>query len=238
MIELLEKRRLFAIEVTEGFPGFYEVRGDGADDVIAVFVDQSARTISVNGVLYGNASFVAVFGGAGNDQIGVSGSGGGPVGAAVVGGEGDDVLALNGLDGGVWGGPGSDRIDLESTFRGQAHGEAGNDHIVVSGAVAGADLRGGEGDDVIDAQGASVPVVLYGDGGRDRLYGSPLGDILDGGPGRDYLFGRDGDDQFYARDQDLDYVIGGGGTDTALTDEYEMNVANVEAVIKPDQAPL
>src|SRR5687768_7772070 len=44
VIEPLEPRRLFAIEVSEGFPGFYEVTGDGADDVIAVVVDQSART--------------------------------------------------------------------------------------------------------------------------------------------------------------------------------------------------
>ena len=233
LVETLESRTLFAIGVSEGAPGFFEVTGDSADDAVSIFVDQSARTLSVNGVVYGNAAFVTVYGNGGNDQVSVSGTGGGRIGASISGGEGDDVLSLGSVDGAIWGGPGNDRIDLESVFRGQAYGEGGNDHIVVSGLCTDADVRGGEGDDTIDAQGSSVAVVLYGDNGRDRLYGSPLADILDGGPGRDYLFGRDGDDQFYTRDDDLDYVIGGGGIDTCYCDATEMNISGVEVVIKP-----
>ena len=89
------------------------------------------------------------------------------------------------------------------------------------------------GDDVIDAQGSTVPVVLYGDDGRDRLYGSPKADILDGGAGRDILFGRDGDDQFYSRDGELDYIVGGGGIDTCLADVSEMNISGVEVILTP-----
>jgi hypothetical protein len=70
VIEALENRRLFAVGVSQGFPGFYEVEGDDAADEITVVVDQAARTVTVNGVAYGGA--------------------------------------------------GSDRIDLQSVFRGQA----------------------------------------------------------------------------------------------------------------------
>ena len=233
MIESLERRRLFAVTVTEGAPGFFEVTGDGADDVVTIFIDQSAGTVRVNGDTYPNALFVNVYGNGGNDQISVSGTGGTPIGVAVQGGDGDDVLSLNGVNGAAWGGAGNDRIDVASSFRAQAYGDDGIDHIVLSGACAQADVRGGNDDDTIDAQACTVPVVLYGDAGRDRLYGSPLGDILDGGPGRDYLFGRDGDDMFYARDGDLDYVIGGGGTDTCQTDDVEMKIFDVEVVVPP-----
>ena len=233
MIELLEKRRLFTVVVTEGFPGFYEATGDAADDFVTVLVDQNARTLTINGVAYGHASFLNVVGGGGNDVVSISGGGPGPIGLAVRAGEGDDVVTLDGVDGAVFGGIGNDRIELNDSFRGQAYGEDGNDQIILRGASAGADVRGGEGNDTLNAQESTVPVVLYGDGGWDRLYGSPLGDVLDGGPGRDYLFGRDGDDQFYTRDGDPDYVIGGNGIDTLLGDGTEMNISAVEVIIPP-----
>ena len=233
MIELLETRRLLAFTVTQGSPGFYEVTCDAADDVVTISVDQGGHSISVNGVIYGNASFVTIYGNGGNDQISVSATGAGSIGVSIQGGDGDDVLALSAIGGAAWGGPGGDRIDLTDSPRAQAYGEDGVDHIVVTGACPDGDLRGGEGDDVIDAQAATVPVVLYGEGGRDRLYGSPLDDILDGGTGRDYLFGRDGDDMFYTRDGDLDYVIGGNGTDTCQCDAAEMNISGVEVVLMP-----
>jgi Ca2+-binding RTX toxin-like protein len=232
VIERLEIRRLFAVNVAQGFPGFYEVTGDDADDSITITVDQTARSITVNNVTYARASFVNVYGYGGNDSISVSGSNG-VIGVAIRGGDGDDVLSLAGVSGGVWGGAGSDRIDLESSFRGQAYGEEGNDHIVVTGLCPGADLRGGDGDDVIDAQGSTVAVVLFGDDGRDRLYGSPKADILDGGAGRDYLFGREGDDQFYTRDGELDYVVGGGGDDTCQADVSEMMISGVKVILTP-----
>jgi Ca2+-binding RTX toxin-like protein len=232
VIESLESRRLFAVTLSQGAPGFYEVTGDDADDAITIVVNQPARTVTVNGVDYSRASFVNVYGNGGNDTISISGSPG-VIGVSVHGNDGDDVIALTGIGGAAWGGAGNDRIDLENSFRGQAYGEAGNDQIVVSGACPGADLRGGDGDDVIDAQGSTVAVVLFGDDGRDRLYGSPLGDILDGGAGRDILFGRDGDDQFYSRDGELDYVVGGGGIDTCQSDTAELNISGVEVILTP-----
>jgi hypothetical protein len=232
VIETLETRRHFAVSVTQGAPGFYEVTGDDADDAITIVVNQPTRTITVNGTAFSRVSFVNVYGNGGGDTINISG-GTGIIGVAVRGGDGDDVIALTGVGGAAWGGAGNDRIDLENCVRGQAYGEAGNDHIVVVGACPGADLRGGDGDDVIDAQGSTVAVVLYGDDGRDRLYGSPLADILDGGPGRDYLLGRDGDDQFYAQDGELDYIVGGGGNDTCLADASEMNISGVEVILTP-----
>ena len=234
MIEVLETRRLFAVVVTEGFPGFYEATGDAADDVVGVVVDQAARTITVNGVVYGHASFLNVYGLGGNDTINVASVGGAvPVGVGVRGGDGADAVTLSNVGGGVWGGSGNDRIELNDSFRAQAYGEDGNDMIVLRGDCADADVRGGGGNDTLNGQESTVPVVLFGDAGWDRLYGSPLADILDGGAGRDYLFGRDGNDQFYARDGDLDYVIGGNGIDTVISDASEMNTSGVEVILPP-----
>jgi hypothetical protein len=61
-------------------------------------------------------------------------------------------------------------------------------------------LYGGEGDDLLCALAVSqVPfsrISFYGEGGNDRIIGTPIGDTVDGGPGNDTLSGLGGLDTF------------------------------------------
>ena len=232
LIEGIEPRRHFAVVVSQGFPGFYEVTGDAADDVIAISIDQAARTFSLDGVVYGGVSAVNVYGNGGNDTVSINGANGlAPIGASVLGGEGNDTVTVNNVGTAVWGGPGDDTMEFNDSYRAEAYGEDGLDHITLRGNCLDAEVHGGPGNDTLVASGSAVPVFLYGDDGWDRLYGSPLGDVLDGGLDRDMMFGNGGGDQFYARDGSLDWIIGGEGIDTAVTDENEMSTSGTEVVI-------
>jgi hypothetical protein len=142
------------IKVTEGYPGFYEIRGTAGNDAITVQVNMADATMKVNGETFANVAYIVAYGEAGNDQISITSvDGSGMVGASVAAGDGNDSVTL-GLDGGVWGGGGSDAIYLMDSFRGEAYGEAGNDYISVSGACQDAQIRGGDGDDIVYMDGA------------------------------------------------------------------------------------
>lgn len=232
MIERLEHRALFALSVTEGFPGFYEITGDGEDDTASIHVDQANALFTLNGQVYGGALYVVVSTGSGSDTVTVDSSGVGAIGVSVFGEDGNDVIALSGLTGGAWGGPGDDRIELGGSYRGEAYGESGSDYITVKGISTDAGVDGGSGNDTLIATDSAVPLALYGGAGMDRLYGSPFGDILDGGLDRDMMFGNGGDDQFYARDGSLDWVIGGDGIDTAVCDPEEMSTSGTDVVLR------
>src|SRR4029078_4528094 len=64
-------------------------------------------------------------------------------------------------------------------------------------------VRGGAGNDTIDAHEAGVPVALFGEAGNDWLQGGRFSDLLVGGKGNDRLFGDRGDD----------LIVGGLGKD-------------------------
>lgn len=194
VLEALENRRLFTVSVTEGFPGFFEVNGDAGADVIDVQVNQSDQTIVVAGVgSFENVQHITVHGYGGDDTISVTNTNGaGYIGAAVLAGEGDDSVTMD-LDGGVWGGAGNDIIRLTDSFRAEAYGEAGDDSIFIRGGCADAEIRGGDGNDVIDCTSSTVIVIAYGDAGNDTLYGSKFADQLYGGTGTDVLYSGPGD---------------------------------------------
>jgi Ca2+-binding RTX toxin-like protein len=72
-------------------------------------------------------------------------------------------------------------------------------------------LRGGSGDDMIDASGLSTfSVVLRGDAGDDSLHGGGGKDALYGGTGHDHLEGHDGIDRLYGQSGN-DSLDGGEG---------------------------
>ena len=230
MIELLESRRMFAVSVVEGFPGFFEITGEDVDDVILISIDQAARTFTVDGATYGagKASYLTIYALAGNDTVNVSGSGTGPIGASVLAGDGDDSVMLDNVSGAAWGGAGNDVLDFSESFRAEAYGEDGNDRVILRGACIDSRVHGGDGNDMLLGSACTAPVFLFGESGNDRLYGSAYGDILDGGAGRDTMFGLGGDDQLYARDGETDWVLGGDGTDTAICDEGETSTGGTE----------
>jgi Ca2+-binding RTX toxin-like protein len=210
--EELERRRLCSVTVNETFPGYYEVVGDESDDVIVVSVSQNDSSFTLNDKTYTDVSYISVYGQGGNDTIDVSGSSAGAIGASIDGGDGNDAISLN-FDGGIWAGAGNDVLHLSNSFRGEAHGEGGDDQIFVSGDCIDPEINGGDGNDFIDASGNNYGVVIRGGEGDDTIYGSEHDDQIYGDAGTDFLYGLSGDDRFYCQEGACDHVFGGDGTD-------------------------
>ncbi len=115
---------------------------------------------------------------------------------------------------------------VANTRRIQMFGLAGGDTITLdetNGALPGADLFGGAGNDTII--GGSGNDLLFGQGGddilegkagNDLLFGGSGNDTLIGGAGNDQVFGQSGDDQMIWNPGDgTDLFEGGAGNDTA-----------------------
>ena len=229
---LLEGRRLLSATVTETFPGYFEVNGDETDDAIVIVVDQEQQSVSLDGNTYSGVSFLTVFGNGGNDKIDVSAAAGpgGSIGASVEGGDGDDELALN-INGAVRGDGGNDTLRLSDSFQGEVYGDDGDDRICVRGESVDAQIFGGEGNDLIDAIQNQYGVVIRGGGGDDTVYGSQHDDQIYGDDGVDILYGLGGNDTFYSRDAEMDHIFGGGGTDFAYVDDFDVPRSDVEYII-------
>jgi Ca2+-binding RTX toxin-like protein len=209
-LESLEGRRLLTVTVVQGYPGFYEIFGDDSDNEITIDVNPTDQTFSIDGLAFGGAQQVAVYGRGGNDLIMVSSSlPGFAVSASIDGGDGDDIISLN-FDGAVTGGPGNDRIYLYDSFRGEAYGGAGDDYIWIAGNSVDANIDGGEGDDWIDASSNYYKVFIHGGGGNDVIFGSNFDDHLFGDGGNDAIYGLGGNDTIFIRDGNYDVADGGG----------------------------
>ena len=116
---------------------------------------------------------------------------------------------------------------VANTRRIQVFGLDGGDTISLdetNGALPGADLFGGGGNDTIT--GASGNDQLFGQGGDDTLLGKAGNDLLFGGAGNDTLIGGAGNDQVFGQSGDdqmiwnpgdgTDLFEGGDGNDTAV----------------------
>ena len=229
-IETLEGRRFLTATVVEGYPGFYEIHGDGSDDTIDVSVSQSGQSFTVDGATYSNVSYIAVHSYGGDDLVSIhSDEGAGSIAVGVAAGDGRDTVLVN-FDGAIWGGNDDDIIYLSDSFYGGAHGEAGNDRIYVSGFSLDTEVSGGDGHDYIDASGNYAGLGLNGDNGRDTIYGTEYEDEIRGGSGEDELHGNGGNDTFYTRDQQHDKIYGGDGTDIVYADRDGDGIYEVEYV--------
>ncbi|MFM8420583.1 MAG: Calx-beta domain-containing protein [Verrucomicrobiota bacterium] len=135
----------------------------------------------------------------------------------LVGGTGADTLRGNSLNNRITGGLGADVID----------GNGGDDTLVEGGdadftlsdvqlvrsgdgvdllaSIERAEISGGTGNNLLDAQAFSGPLVLRGLGGKDELRGGSNSDVLVGGAGDDILRGGGGDDIYRF---DADEVLG------------------------------
>jgi hypothetical protein len=115
----------------------------------------------------------------------------------------------------VWGGDRNDRIVFGAD--GINFNRDGDLDVTVAD-VDGVTFRGQAGADLLSAAGglgtgdAGPMTTLYGDGGGDELFGSPLGDLLRGLGGNDYLEGNRGGDTLFSDDGD-DLLKGEGGGD-------------------------
>jgi Ca2+-binding RTX toxin-like protein len=108
----------------------------------------------------------------------------------------------------------------------QGFGLNGNDTIALdetNGALPGADLFGGAGNDTLTGGSGADELfgqdgndTLFGKGGDDLLFGGAGNDTLTGGAGNDQVFGQDGNDLMIWNPGDgSDVFEGGDGTDTA-----------------------
>jgi len=196
-LETLERRRLLTVSVVQGYPGYYEVYGTDAPEVISIAISSADSSFTLEGVTYGGAGYVSVYAGGGDDSVSVSADGPTQFGASVDAGPGDDNVTLN-VSGAVWGGSGADTIRLNDSYRGEAYGQQDDDKIYLSGQCVDAVVDGGQG--------------------SDTVFGSNFDDQIYGDSGADLLIGNSGNDVFYAADLERDRIIGGGGIDVAYAD--------------------
>ncbi|MEM2126255.1 MAG: calcium-binding protein, partial [Candidatus Methanosuratincola sp.] len=88
---------------------------------------------------------------------------------------------------------------------------------------------GGEGNDVIDLSGVSVPVEVYGGSGNDTLKGGKGNDIIHGGVGDDNLEGGNGDDRIWGEEGN-DTIRGGVGNDIIFGDSGTIGSDRITAL--------
>jgi Ca2+-binding RTX toxin-like protein len=154
-------------------------------------------------------NYDTLIGGDGNDKLN-----GGAGHDSLVGGGGDDVLTGEAGNDTIAGGDGTDRlyergdVDLTLTDTGLTGG-LGNDAV---SSIETAYLKGGNGDNLLDASAFSGDVTLIGVGGADTLRGGSGNDMLNGRSGADSITGGDGDDTLKGL-RDNDTLNGGAGDD-------------------------
>jgi Ca2+-binding RTX toxin-like protein len=187
---------------------------------------------------------VEIYGGAGNDGVYLSNT----LGGEIWGGDGDDNLGVSvyrtsteRLD--AYGGNGDDNV--YGGYNVDIWGGTGNDTIYV---FAGARATAGDGDDQITATWSGLYIdsfvgpgaevyggngndLLMGDNAADTLHGGNDMDTLNGGQGDDRLFGGTGDDSMDG-DEGNDWLSGGDGNDNLQSlneEEYtaEQNAAGL-----------
>ena len=205
--------------------------GDGNDNI-----DASASTGAVNlvggygddvllggpgnDVLNGNDGNDLLNGGGGDDNLlGEAGNdtlkGGGGV-DTISGGDDDDLLrgqggVLNALDGGAGNDTVQETGDTNFTLTDASLVSSLSTHILNS--IELAILRGGGGDNTLDAGSFSGQTTLVGLDGNDSLVGGNGDDIIRGNDGNDTILGRDGNDLVLAGTGN-DGIAGGAGNDT------------------------
>jgi hypothetical protein len=161
-----------------------------------------ADSLNIPATLDGGPGNDRLLGGAGNDEL--------------TGGDGNDVM--DGRKGGdvFRGGSGTDTADY--TARRNA--------VKVGIGTAADDGEKGEGDNVLtdveNVWGGAGNDEIRGSDGRNRLTGGAGDDVIYGHAGRDTLVGGDGNDRLFARDTDVDTIDGGGGTDRADVDRFDV----------------
>lgn len=207
-IESLEDRLVPTANLVNGI---LSIVGGATDNLIAVSRDDLTNEIVYVDNLVESGRWdsamiqrIDIFGGAGNDTIGVDDNVVQAV--SIAGNAGNDILKAGSGPTTIDGGLGDDQI-----FGGIAadllFGSAGNDSIFggagkdnIEGGIGNDILGGGEGDDRIQ-----------GDAGNDTIAGMAGNDMLYGGLGDDEIYG--GDDQHINVEDGNDLLVGGDGAD-------------------------
>jgi len=154
-------------------------------------------------------NYDTLIGGDGNDKLN-----GGAGHDSLVGGGGDDVLTGESGNDTLDGGEGTDRLyeraNVDMTLTDASlSGGLGSDTVT---SIETAYLKGGNGNNRLNASAFSGDVTLIGVGGADTLKGGSGNDMLNGRSGDDVMTGGDGDDTLKGM-RDNDTLNGGAGND-------------------------
>ena len=159
------------------------------------------------GINYGKLESVEVLLGTGDDKFTVAGT-----------------LTTNALQGGqtqISGGGNSSATTGDTiTVTGGGspltiYGDAAPDGGKYGAAASGVAFAGR---DVIDASGATMPIIANGGRGNDKITGGSNDDQLSGGLGDDSILGKDGNDRLFG-DGGNDTISGGNGNDVIVGGE-------------------
>jgi Ca2+-binding RTX toxin-like protein/6-phosphogluconolactonase (cycloisomerase 2 family) len=193
--------------------GWYDrIFGGSGRDLITggtSVIDPGPGTYTYDVLRGQGGNYDTLIGGDGNDKLN-----GGIGRDSLVGGGGDDVLSGESGNDTIDGGLGTDRlyergdVDLTLTDTGLSGG-LGSDVVT---SVETAYLKGGNGNNHLDASSFSGDVTLIGVGGADTLEGGAGNDMLNGRSGNDLMLGGDGDDTLKGM-RDADTLNGGAGDD-------------------------
>jgi Ca2+-binding RTX toxin-like protein len=120
-------------------------------------------------------------------------------------------------------------LHLDDTEQAEINGGGGDDTLTVNDLSA-TDMQtvifnGGDGNDILDASHANVPIIADGGAGDDLLIGSTQDDQLFGGDGNDTLIGNGGND----------VLIGGAGDDLLIA-ELDSDISSFITVESFDTA--
>jgi serralysin len=208
----------------EGGPGADILRGKATADyhrrtnpVTVTVGDDLANDGEAGEGDFVSSEIIAVFGGAGDDDLTILNSSGVQERTELEGGDGGDTLSIlrRTEAGWIFGGTGPDIIHNEA-LHGLVHGANGDD-LIFGGDGSGQALWGEGGDD-----------TLRGLDGDDNLFGNRGADIFLPGPGNDHVAGGHGPDTIFARDGQRDSLSGGPGkedrarVDRGLDKIYDM----------------
>jgi Ca2+-binding RTX toxin-like protein len=185
-----------------GGPGFDRLfGGSGRDLITGGDADDVLRGQGGNNdTLIGGAGDDKLNGGIGHDSL--------------VGSAGNDQLTGESGDDTLDGGEGADRLleraNVDMTLTDESlTGGLGTDGLT---SIETAYLKGGNGDNRLDAGAFSGDVTLIGVGGNDTLMGGSGRDLVNGRSGNDSLLGGAGDDTLKGL-RDNDTLNGGPGND-------------------------
>jgi len=195
--------------------------GDGNDGLKGGVGDDTLDGGDGNDTLDGGVGDDILFGGAGDDSF--------------IGGDGNDTFFVGESGDAVSGGAGTDRVRVDNqsginlnigtwTSVERVDGAAGDDIIDATGQIVPLLLTGGAGADTLIAGAGTT--TLHGDAGNDTLTGGAASDIFFGGAGSDTIFGGGGHDLFYVDDSG-DFVNGGAGSDWVQVDNNTGVTLNV-----------
>ena len=187
--------------------GNFVQAGDG-NDVVNDIKDGGYSGVPIVDTIYGGngndtintriGNYVS--GDAGNDNITVvigDASGGYDQNASrttILGGQGNDALIGNGNTN-LYGGQDNDIITSHLGYGNYINGNLGDDTIMVNGA-SGAEVHGGQGNDLISNDYSSFNSRFYGDMGNDTLFAGAIGKATLAGLGNNTWTGGAGADLF------------------------------------------